>query len=378
MEKILFIGLDVDDKAFHLCGVTKEGEQKFQFSCRPNTGVLATKIAEHVGSEMKPKLCYEATYLGFSLQRDLSKRGFECDVIAPSLVPVVPGVKVKTNRLDCEKLAIHFSKNDLTKVHVPSEEEEAVRDLIRGRKFLSSQLRRHKQYVLSFCRRQGWNYREDKRKKASYWTVAHFLWLEGLIKSTKFSANKFTLSSAVDQVKHVQVQIKCFEDEIDRLAEGPFYRRKVEALLCIRGIGKVSAMTLITEIGDPNRFAHPGKLASYAGMDICEYSSGKEKRWSITKMGNHHLRTASVECVQSASRPPRISKRLKAQRAGVDKSLIDIADRCSRRLYQKSSRLLFSGKQKNKVTVACARELLCFVWEALRKAVLLEIPTVAA
>lgn len=372
MDRVLFVGLDVDDKAFHLCGVTKDGEQKFQFSCRPNAGVLATKLVQHVGSEMKPKLCYEATYLGFSLQRDLAKRGFDCDVIAPSLVPVVPGERVKTNRLDCEKLAVHLSKNDLTKVHVPSAEEEAVRDLIRARKFLSNQLRRHKQYVLSFCRRQGCDYRGEHGKKASYWTVAHFAWLERLIKSAEIAVNRFTLSSAVDQVKHVQVQITCFENEIERLAESPFYRPKMEALQCFRGIGKVSAMTLITEIGDPNRFAHPAKLASYAGMDICEYSSGKEKRWSITKMGNHHLRTTSVECVQSASRPPRISKRLKAQRAGVDKSLIDIADRCARRLYKKSSRLLFAGKEKNKVKVACARELLCFVWEALKNAVSME------
>lgn len=368
MDRILFVGLDVDDKAFHLCGVTKDGEQKFQFSCRPNAGVLATKLTEQVGTEMRAKLCYEATYLGFSLQRDLSKRGFDCDVIAPSLVPIIPGQKVKTNRLDCEKLAVCLSKNDLTKVHVPSAEEEAVRDLIRGRKFLSNQLRRHKQYVLSFCRRQGWHYREEQGKKASYWTTAHFAWLERMKKSEEFAANKFTLGSAVDQVKHVQVQIELFENEMDRIAETPFYRRKVQALMCFRGIGKVSAMTLLTEIGDPNRFAHPTQIASYAGMDICEYTSGKEKRWSITKMGNHHLRTASVECCQSASKPPKISKRLKAQREGVDKNFIDIADRCTRRLYQKSSRLLFAGKEKNKVTVACARELLCFVWEALKAA----------
>lgn len=367
MKRVLYIGLDVDDKAFHLCGVTKDGEEKFQFSCRPNTGVLAERLTTQVGDEMEAKLCYEATYLGFSLQRELAKRGFDCDVIAPSLVPIVPGEKVKTNRLDSKKLAVHLSKNDLTKVHIPSAEEEAVRDLIRGRKFLSNQLRRHKQYVLSFCRRQGWNYREECRKKASYWTLAHFAWLERFVKSTELMTNRFTLGSAVDQVKQVQVQIESFEKEIDCIAENQFYRRRVEALMCFRGIGKVSAMTLITEIGDPNRFPHPAKLASYAGMDICEYSSGKEKRWSITKMGNHHLRTASVECVQSANKPPRVSKRLKAQRADVDKVLIDVADRCARRLYQKSSRLLFSGKERNKVKIACARELLCFVWEALKK-----------
>lgn len=207
MDRLLFIGLDVDDKAFHLCGVTKDGEQQFQFSCKPNAGVLASKLRQHIGSETTAKVCYEATYLGFSLQRDLTRRGLSCEVIAPSLVPVIPGDRVKTNRLDCEKLAVHLSKNDLTKVHIPTAEEESVRDLVRGRKFLTTQLRRHKQYTLSFCRRHGWDYRGECGAKASYWTGPHFVWLERLIKSVEPVVNRFTLSSAVDQVKHVQVQI---------------------------------------------------------------------------------------------------------------------------------------------------------------------------
>jgi len=368
MSSLLFVGLDVDDKAFHLCGVTGGGEQKFQFSCKPSVGALATKLGQHTGKDHEVKVCYEATYLGFSLQRGLAKRGFDCDVIAPSLVPVVPGERVKTNRLDCQKLAVYLSKGELVKVHVPSPEEESIRDLVRTRRFLSDQLRRHKQHVLSFCRRQGWDYRAESGKKASYWTEVHFKWLERWIKSGEFPANRFTLASQVDQVKHLQIQIENFDSEINRIAKRPEYRRQVEALMCFRGIGITSAMTFITEIGDANRFPHPSKLTSYAGMDICEYSSGHEKRWSITKMGNRHLRTAAIECVQSAAKPPRISKRLKLQREGVDKTFIEVADRCAQRLYQKSSRLLFSGKQKNKVTVACARELLSFIWESLRKA----------
>lgn len=368
MSSLLFVGLDVDDKAFHVCGVTKDGEQKFQLSCKPNVGTLATKLDQHVGKDWEVKVCYEATYLGFSLQRGLAKRGFKCDVIAPSLVPVIPGERVKTNRLDCQKLAVYLSKDELVKVHVPGPKEESVRDLVRTRRFLSDQLRRHKQHVLSFCRRQGWDYRVESGKKASYWTEAHFRWLERWIKSGELPANRFTLASQVDQVKHLKAQIEGFDQEIYRIAQGPEYGKQVQALMCFRGIGITSAMTFITEIGDPNRFPHPAKLTSYAGMDICEYSSGHEKRWSITKMGNRHLRTASIECVQTAAKPPRISKRLKLQREGIDRTLIEVADRCAQRLYRKSSRLLFSGKQKNKVTVACARELLSFIWEALRKA----------
>lgn len=368
MNKILFVGLDVDDRAFHLCGVTNTGEEQFQFSCKPNAGILGRKLIELGIEPSNMKMCYEATYLGFSLQRDLKHRGFDCDVIAPSLVPVVPGERVKTNRLDCRKLAIHLSKNDLTAVHIPTEEEEAVRDLVRGRKFLTEQLKRQKHYVLSLCRRQGCDYRGEQGKKASYWTQPHFLWLERQVRLAKHYALKFNLGSAIDEVKRLQVEIESYEQEIEKIAEQPFYRRRVEALCCFRGISLVTAMTLITEIGDANRFAHPTQIASYAGMDICEYSSNKQLRWSITKMGNRHLRTTAVECVQLANHTPRMSKRLKAHREGVDKNFIEIADRRMKRLYEKSSRLLFAGKEKNKVKVAAARELLCFVWEALRAA----------
>lgn len=125
-------------------------------------------------------------------------------------------------------------------------------------------------------------------------------------------------------------------------------------------------MSLIVELGDVKRFDHPKRLASYAGMDLREYSSGgKEHKYSITKHGNRHIRTAVIEAAQYAWQPSRISKRLKQKRKGVETKLIAIADRCMSRLHSKAIRLLYKGKTKNKVKVACARELLCFLWESL-------------
>jgi transposase len=126
---------------------------------------------------------------------------------------------------------------------------------------------------------------------------------------------------------------------------------------------------MITELGDIQRFNHPKKLASYAGMDIREYSSGgKERKFSITKMGSSRLRTTVIEACQSVWKTPNVGRAVKERRENVDEKIIAIADRCMLRLHKKSTRLLFAGKNKNKIKVACAREMLCFVWEALRAA----------
>ena len=78
-------------------------------------------------------LCYEAGPTGFDLQRQLAEHGVECHVIAPSLVPTMPGDRVKTDRRDSLKLARYLRSGDLVAVHVPDEHTEAIRDLERAR-----------------------------------------------------------------------------------------------------------------------------------------------------------------------------------------------------------------------------------------------------
>lgn len=376
MSKVLFVGVDVDDNAFRACGRTAEGVKQFEFSCRPNAGVLERRLRQWAGAQSEIRVCYEATYLGFTLQRELTRRGLSCEVIAPSLVPVLPGEKVKTNRLDAQKLSEYYCRNQLVVVHVPNEAEEAVRDLVRARRFLTEQLKRQKQYLLSLCRRVGLDYRASsaeqeasaKSPRGNYWTQAHLRWLNTQIGQVASAALKFNLEGQLRQLDQIQTEIESYERQIGKFAEQPRYKRAVQALVCMRGINVITAMTLIVELGPIERFSHPRQIASYAGMDLCEYSSKEIRRWGITAMGNRYLRTAAVESVQGASRPPKVSKPLKARRKDAEPPFIDVADRCMRRLHKKSTRLLFAGKHVNKVKVACARELLCFVWEALKSA----------
>ena len=159
-----------------------------------------------------------------------------------------------------------------------------------------------------------------------------------------------------------------YGQQIEVLANTPRYRQAVQSLTCYKGIKNIFALTMITEIGDVKRFPHPRQLVSWIGMDIREYSSGgKHNRFGITKHGNRYIRTAFVEANQRGYRTARIGKDLKARRKDTAAEFINIADRCLRRLSKKGNRLLLAGKHPNKVKVACAREMVGFVWESLNK-----------
>jgi transposase len=172
----------------------------------------------------------------------------------------------------------------------------------------------------------------------------------------------------VRELKGINRILTGYGQQIEALAKTPRYEPLVQALTCYKGIKNLFALTMITEIGDVKRFPHPRQLVSWIGMDIREYSSGgKHNRFGITKHGNRCLRTAFIEANQRGYRTARISKDLKARRKNTDPELICIADRCLRRLNKKGNRLLVAGKHPNKVKVACAREMVGFVWESLNK-----------
>ena len=202
----------------------------------------------------------------------------------------------------------------------------------------------------------------------SHWTKIHYFWLVRTIDGLSGSL-KVNLELLLRQLKALNEVLTDYGQQIEVLASSPRYQPAVHSLTCYKGIKNIFALTMITEIGDIKRFSHPRKLVSWIGMDIREYSSGgKHNRFGITKHGNRYLRTAFVEANQRGYRTARIGKDVKARRKDIAPELINIADRCLRRLNKKGNRLLLAGKHPNKVKVACAREMVGFVWESLNKA----------
>lgn len=369
MEKVKYYGaIDVDDSHFNVALINSYKHELLHFKCSSNVNAMIKKVKQKNIKLKDLQLCYEATYLGYSLFRELKSKGIACEVIAPSLIPKTPGKKVKTDRLDCIQLAQYYLKGMLTPVHIPDEEDERVRDLIRSRKLLVDQVKKIKTHIISLCKRMGFDYRKSRGTlNAAYWTHTHHRWLEKQINQLPITSPlRLNLSGLLSTCNNIETFISSYDEQISLMAELPKYKDKVKALNCFRGLKTLSSMTLAIELGDIRRFPHPSKVTAYSGLSIREYSSGgKELRFGITKQGSRILRTVVVEACQFASQPPKVSRNLKERRIGADPEYINIADRCMHRLNKKAVRMFINRKHNNKIKVACAREMLCFVWEAL-------------
>jgi transposase len=366
VQYLYTLALDVDDKKFHGFAISTRTGEVIEFRCEPNVSALKKHLIKISGQPNDFRICYEATYLGFSLCRQLRANGYHCDVIAPSLIPTVAGDKVKTDRLDAEKLARYYLAGMLTIVNVPAPELEADRNLLRSRKFVAVQRSALKHHINSITRIAGWDYKQERSRKQN-WKGDYIKWLREKIKCTELHSLKFSLEILLKQYDDLCNTIIEFDAKIDLLGEKSEYKKTVKALSCFRGIDRLTALVLLTEIGDIRRFAHPRQLTSYAGIDVIEKSSGgKERKFGISKDGNRFIRTAVVEACQSSDKASTMSRALKERRDGAELQHIEIADRCMHRLRGKSRKLLARGKMRNKVKVACAREMLGFIWETMR------------
>src|SRR2546427_8088103 len=229
------------------------------------------------------RCCYEAGPTGFGLQRFLVERGIDCSVVAPGLVPQRPGDRVKTDPRDARKLARLLAGGLLAPIHVPSRELEAARDLVRAREDARLDRMRDRQRLSKFCLRHG------RMLPTSSWTVMRRKWLGE--QRFEFAAQQITFDSYVHTVDLVDARIEQLERAIRETAEQEPWRGLVARLRCLRGIETLTALALVTEIGDFDRFTTAEQFMAFVGLVPTEHSSGEQRRQgSITKVGNSHVR----------------------------------------------------------------------------------------
>ena len=265
-KNIIYIGIDVDDNSFHITGIINDTGEVLETKCKPMVKSLENILSHY--REKFPhydlKLCYEATYIGFTLQRELDALGFDCKVVAPSSIPRVHGNQVKTDRVDAGKLAQFYGAGILTFVTVPEEESEQDRDLLRSRQFILHQLSEVRTHIQSLLRKSGIHYKSETGY-CSHWTRHHILWLEKKVETLNGSLRK-NLSLLVQQMKWLEYTLNEYGNMVDELAQSEKYKKPVNALICYHGIKNIFVMTMITEIGDINRFKHPNQLSSWMGF----------------------------------------------------------------------------------------------------------------
>lgn len=276
--------------------------------------------------------------------------------MAPSLIPRKPGDKVKTDGRDAIMLTRLFRAGELTKIYVPSAEDEAVRDLFRMRCDVKNLERKAKQFLLSFLLRQGVRY-----PGVTNWTKTHFTWLDAL--SLGQPAHQLALQEYSDTVKHFCARVQHIDGMLLQVAQTWPGLLLARALQSFRSISFLSVLGLSAELGDIRRFANPRQLMSYVGLVPSEYSSGESKcRGRLTKMRNAHVRWLLVEAAWNYRLKARKSAGLLRRHQDVDQAILDIAWKAQARLCNRYQRLSYRGKPKNKVISSIARELAGFIW----------------
>jgi transposase len=303
--------------------------------------------------------CYEAGVCGYALQRQLEAAGMTCAVIAPALVPVKRGDRIKTDKRDARKLATLLRAGLLTAVRPPTPAEEAARDLCRAREDGVEDLQRARHRLGKFLLRRGLVWRAS-----TAWSQAHRRWLRDLV--FEHDADRAVVADYLLGVEQLEARLETMDAAVTMLAAAAPYRTPVGWLRCFRGIDTLTAMTLVTELHDVRRFTSARALMAYIGLVPSEDSSGeRRRRGALTKAGNAHVRRVILEAAWHYRHPPRIGRTLRARREGQPGRVIAVADKALQRLHRRFSRLTARGKTPQKIVVAVGRELVGFVWSAL-------------
>lgn len=259
----------------------------------PNDSGSIRKLVKKLGGPEHLRVCYEAGPCGYVVYWEFEKLGVECEVIAPTLVPVKAGNRVKTDKRDAIRLARCYRAGELTPVWVPDRAHEALRDLVRARQAAKEDQTCARQRVGKFLLRHGRRYAQKTKR----WGAAYMDWLRRL-KFDEF-ALQATMTDYLTEVEHVAERIERLERAIDHaIEEMPEVSRElVQGLQALRGVAKLTAVTTVAELGRLSRFSTPSELMGYSGLVPSENSTGgpgKERRGRITKTGNAHLRRGRI------------------------------------------------------------------------------------
>lgn len=361
-EFSLYVGLDTH-KATIAVAVAEPGRGAPRYwgeiaNTPQAIGQLLRKLSPH-GEVIS--VCYEAGPCGYGLYRQVIEMGHDGVVCAPGLIPRKAGERVKTDRRDALTLARLHRAGELTAVWVPGPEQEAMRDLVRAREDLKASERRLRQRLGAFLLRHGHLYSGKSR-----WGQAHLRWMEGLKMATP--VQQMVLTEYMDAVRDAQRRVAALTEQIQRAVPEWSLAPVVEALMALRGVSLIVAVTMLAELGDITRFDSPSQLMAYLGLVPSEHSSGQHRsQGGITKTGNSHARRALIEAAWAYRFPARKSRVIERRAERTPEVVQGIAWQAQKRLCGRYRHLIHAGKNTKQTTTAVARELAGFLWAIARE-----------
>src|SRR4051794_10236540 len=318
------------------------------------------RLIDRLGGPEGLAVAYEAGPCGYDLLRLLGRLGVACDVIAPSLVPVRAGDRVKTDKRDAKKLVRLYRAGELVFVAAPSPEQEGLRDLVRCADDLRCARTAARHRIAKQLLRHGQIFREGKKS----WTKQHVAWVRR--QRLDDTNSQRALEHMLCHLDALDAQIAAIEHQLEQLATTEPWSDPVRWLTSFRGIGLRTALGLLAELGDFKRFAAARELMAYLGLVPSEYSSADQQhRGHLTKTGNRHARRLLVEAAWHYQHPPRRSTRATALAEHVPPDVTARARQAQIRLPHRHRPLTAHGKRSTVATAAIARELAGFIWAAM-------------
>src|SRR5699024_3212982 len=190
---------------------------------------------------------YEAGCLGYSLYHQLKDHAVDCKILAPTTMGITNTHHIKTDKRDAANIARCLAFHTYSEVYVPDNEDNAIKEYIRMRDDQKLMLKKIKQQILAFILRQGKRFEGGK----TYWTIAHMKWLKSLDLT---GLDKETLSEYLITYDYLTDKIARLDKRIEELASGEKYEKKVKNMSCLIGVKPHTALSMIVEVGDFERF----------------------------------------------------------------------------------------------------------------------------
>jgi transposase len=287
----VYVGIDVGRKSWHVSIYSDEFEHKT--FCQPPDPDTLVGYLETNFPGASHHCVYEAGYSGFWPQLELSARGVDCIVVHPADVPTKH--KERSNRtdpVDARKLARGLRNSQLTPIYVPSRAAQEDRTLVRCRHQLVKKRTRCKNQIKALLAFYGLN---PPEQGASTWSRQYVEALHQL--RLQHPSGCQAMDLMLQELDFLSQQITQVTRQIRDLAKQERYRDNVQLLRTIPGISMLSAMVLLTELMDVNRFKDQDHLASYVGLTPSENSSGDKRTITgLTHRRNPFLRVLLIEC----------------------------------------------------------------------------------
>ncbi len=350
------VGIDASKEKL-VCAYRMNGVGEVRMITLANRKEAVKPWIERLQMQGIVQVCYEASSVGYEIYRWVTGLGADCEVVAPSLIPKRSGRHVKTDVLDARELLSLFEADLLTSVHVPTESEEALRDLVRSRGDMRKTLTQHKHRLNQLMQRHGRIY-----PGKAHWTQKHMNWIHREILTEQ--AAEATKAFYLRWVEQSQGELDRVETTIrEQTPQHQETYALAQRFTGFYGIDVMSGIGLAVELLDVRRFSKPGELMAFVGLTGREYSSGPlVRRGSITKTGNARVRHLLIQAAWKYTRKPLWSERLREHWKTQPAAVETIAQKAKERLFKRYHHLVNRGKQKQKAVVAIARELAGFLW----------------